>query len=45
MPFEQVILTLSFANLLPTPSAKVKNFSVLIQWGKKPIKTSVTKGG
>lgn len=33
--FALVILTLSFANLLPTPSAKVKNFSVLIQWKKK----------
>lgn len=33
--FASVILTLSFANLLPTPSAKVKNFSVLIQWKKK----------
>ena len=32
--FASAILTLSLANLLPTPSAKVKNFSVLIQWKK-----------
>ena len=32
--FTSAILTLSLANLLPTPSAKVKNFSVLIQWKK-----------